>query len=998
MTERRGPDRFPDKETPAVVSGGDLVSEDVELFLLKLRYKLGRLVHAPGYRPIPLDDAQIAWVVYAGRLDVFTVPVENGRVAGVRRHLLRAEAGHAVFGVGGEGEERQIALIAVGGPDTRLVRVQRSHLERLTQEEDAAFVAAMLERWVFALSVALSSDLPPKESVQLEPGELALEGGCPARAGRGVIWVKHVAGRSHLMGVLTLGLPQDSYPLAGPVWLRPEGEVQLQVVGTRAFLEQDPAWSGLDRFHCLVREAVALRVAQTEQTEEEHWRERAEADRSQMQSALARLATVMEPAAPTSFLDVEMDEEHALLSACRLVGRAQGLTIQSPPGGRRSADPLGDIARASRIRVRQVVLRDEWWRADSGPLLAYRQDGRPVALLPRRAGPWPWSGRYELVDSLTGERTQVTPEVAAALVPLAHILYPPLPTRALTALDLFRLGFRGGVTDLLTVVLAGFGLGVLSLVVPLVTGVLFNTVIPGAERGQLGQLGLVLLGCALAAALFLLVQKVTVLRLEGKWDGSVLSAIWDRLLRLPASFFRRYSSGDLAERAMGLDIIRRTLSGAAISSILVGLSSLFSLGLLFYYDSGLAWVAVGLALLSVAATLVAWRLAVRHQRQIAHHQGRIAGMVLEFTTAIAKLRVAGAERRAFARWARAFSAQRDAAFEARDVANGLAVFNTVFPLATTLLLFAMVAWGNGQADRLSTGDFLAFNAAFGQFLLASLAVSETLLSTLHVIPLYERVQPILQARPEVDPLRSDPGELNGEIEISHVAFQYQNEEPLVLKDVSLHVRPGEFLALVGPSGCGKSTLVRLLLGFERPLAGAIYYDGQDLLGLDVEQVRRQIGVVLQNSQLITGTILSNIVGSLSLSVDDAWEAARLVGLDEDIAEMPQGMHTRVSEGGSTLSGGQRQRLLIARAVVSRPRILFFDEATSALDNRSQALVGESLERLQATRIVVAHRLSTIAHADCIFVIDDGRVVQSGKYMELAQQKGLFAELTRRQVV
>lgn len=292
MTERRGPDRFPDEETPAVVSGGSLVSEDVELFLLKLRYKLGRLVRAPGYRPIPLDDAQIVWVVYAGRLDVFAVPVENGWVAGIRRHLLRAQAGHVVFGMDGGGRGRQIALIAVGGPGTRLVRVQRSYLERLAQEDDAAFVAAMIERWAFALSAALSSDLPPKESVQLEPGEVALEGGRPARARRGVVWVKHVAGHSHLLGVPALALPQDFYPLAGPVWLQPEDEAQLQVVGTHAFLEQDPVWSGLDRFHRLVQEAVALRVARAEQTEEEHWRERAEADRSQMQSALDRKSVV----------------------------------------------------------------------------------------------------------------------------------------------------------------------------------------------------------------------------------------------------------------------------------------------------------------------------------------------------------------------------------------------------------------------------------------------------------------------------------------------------------------------------------------------------------------------------------------------------------------------------------------------------------------------------------------------------------------------------------
>jgi ABC-type bacteriocin/lantibiotic exporter with double-glycine peptidase domain len=260
------------------------------------------------------------------------------------------------------------------------------------------------------------------------------------------------------------------------------------------------------------------------------------------------------------------------------------------------------------------------------------------------------------------------------------------------------------------------------------------------------------------------------------------------------------------------------------------------------------------------------------------------------------------------------------------------------------------------------------------------------------------VRPILQALPEVTPLQSDPGELRGEIEVSHVLFRYRDEEPAVLKDLSFQVQPGEFVALVGPSGCGKSTLLRLLLGFERPLAGAIYYDGQDLWGVDVERVRRQVGVVLQHDQLIAGNILSNIIGSLPLKIDDAWEAARLVGLDTEISEMPMGMHTLVGEGRSTLSGGQWQRVLIARAIVSKPRILLFDEATSALDNRSQAQVSASLEQLQATRIVVAHRLSTIVNADRIFVIDGGRVVQSGTYGELVRQHGLFKELTRRQRV
>jgi ATP-binding cassette subfamily C protein len=301
-------------------------------------------------------------------------------------------------------------------------------------------------------------------------------------------------------------------------------------------------------------------------------------------------------------------------------------------------------------------------------------------------------------------------------------------------------------------------------------------------------------------------------------------------------------------------------------------------------------------------------------------------------------------------------------------------------------------------EHLTTGQFLGFYAAFTQFLAGGLAVSSLAVSALTVIPQYERACPILQTLPEADVLKTDPDELTGRIEISHVEFQYRPNEPYVLHDVSLQIEPGLFVALVGPSGSGKSTLLRLLLGFEIPSAGAVYYDGQDLSGLDVVSVRRQMGVVLQDGKLFSGDIFTNIIGSLPLTVDDAWEAARLVGMDEDIRQMPMGMNTVISEGGGNLSGGQRQRILIARAIVNRPRILFFDEATSALDNRTQAVVSASLERLRATRVVIAHRLSTVQNADRIYVLSGGCVVQAGTYRELVDQEGVFADLARRQLV
>jgi ABC-type bacteriocin/lantibiotic exporter with double-glycine peptidase domain len=301
------------------------------------------------------------------------------------------------------------------------------------------------------------------------------------------------------------------------------------------------------------------------------------------------------------------------------------------------------------------------------------------------------------------------------------------------------------------------------------------------------------------------------------------------------------------------------------------------------------------------------------------------------------------------------------------------------------------------AETFTTGNFIAFSVAYLNMSNGLLQMGGALISALNVIPLYERAKPIFETLPEVDPSKVHPGRLNGEIEVNGVDFRYDPDGPPVLHDVSFHVKPGEFVALVGSSGSGKSTLLRLLLGFEQPESGTIYYDGKDIGTLDIQEVRRQIGVVLQSGGVMTGTVLKNIIGTSRLTVDDAWEAARMVGLDEDINEMPMGMQSAMSVGGRTLSGGQRQRLLIARAIVHRPRMLFFDEATSALDNRTQAIVTRSLDNLQATRLVIAHRLSTIIHADRIIVLEKGRIVETGTYEALLNQGGLFAELARRQI-
>ncbi|HMA36425.1 MAG TPA: NHLP bacteriocin export ABC transporter permease/ATPase subunit, partial [Chloroflexia bacterium] len=776
-------------------------------------------------------------------------------------------------------------------------------------------------------------------------------------------------------------------------WLQTTQESTLTTATTATVLERDPTWTGLRDFHRLALESIVLNKQQAETAERDRLLKKAATQRLVVEGAFTQIAALLEPTVLTPFSNLGLDITDPTLAVCRVVGRALGIHIVAPPAGRKSTtvpDAVRNIAHASNVRTRQVLLRGAWWQRDNGPLLGFVEaNGRPVALMPTA------QRSYELDDPVTRSRTPLTPTVAHGLEPFAISFYRPFPTRAVNLLDLLRFGLRGTRADLNTILLMGLAAGLLGTLTPLATGYIFDQVIPNAATSLLLQIGLGLFLIALASTLFQITRSVAVLRVEGRMDGALQAAVWDRLLDLPAPFFRNYSAGDLGARAMGVNTIREALSGPIITSILTGVFSVFNLVLLFYYQAALALVATLLVVLSMVITTGAGYLQVRHQRALTEVQGRISGQVLQFVNGIAKFRVAGIENRAFALWARQFSRQKRLAYKARTVANGLAVVNAAYPIVTTMAIFAMVAIARDAG--LSTGAFLAFNAAFSQLLIAGIALSTAVVSILGIVPLYERAQPILRALPEVDEAKADPGELTGAIEVSHISFRYKENSPLILKDISLQIKPGEFVALVGASGSGKSTLFRILLGFEKPESGAVYYDGQDLTGVDLREVRRQMGVVLQNGKLMVGDIFQNIAGSSLVTLDDAWDAARMAGFEDDVKLMPMGMHTVIGEGGGTLSGGQRQRLMIARAIVKKPRILYFDEATSALDNRTQDIVSRSLDNLQATRVVIAHRLSTIVNADRIFVLEDGRVVQSGTYGELVDQPGLFAELAKRQI-
>jgi ABC-type bacteriocin/lantibiotic exporter with double-glycine peptidase domain len=396
-------------------------------------------------------------------------------------------------------------------------------------------------------------------------------------------------------------------------------------------------------------------------------------------------------------------------------------------------------------------------------------------------------------------------------------------------------------------------------------------------------------------------------------------------------------------------------------------------------------------------------LQLRYQRLEMQLRGGTAGLVLNLLTGVSKLRICGSELHAFRVWAERFANQRRISFKVGNIQGVASVVGALFPILSNLAIFYVMMGIQEQATAenraaMTTGDFVAFTSAYGLFMAAMQSLGDASLSLLRIVPIYERLRPILDCKPEVDPTKAFPGKLKGEIELSHVSFRYDQDGPWVIKDLSLTIKAGEFVAFVGGSGCGKSTLMRLMLGFENPTSGLLRFDGQDLSQLDLRLVRQQMGVVLQVSRLMPTEIYRNITGISSKTIQDAWWAAERAGLADDIKQMPMGMHTYVSEGGGTLSGGQRQRLMIARAIVNRPKILFLDEATSALDNRSQAIVTESMNKMDATRIVIAHRLSTIIDADKICYMESGRIAEMGTYKELMELNGLFAQLAKRQVV
>lgn len=696
-------------------------------------------------------------------------------------------------------------------------------------------------------------------------------------------------------------------------------------------------------------------------------------------------------------------EETAFL--IKNIAKALGMPVnnlQLPPEIVRKLDQIGLIRRLVQkcnMQMRLITLVPEWYTKDSGVIIGYYGENKELAaFIPK--GP----GDYRLLTAKNPEEIIINEEVAKKINESAFECYAGLPLRQLTFPDLFKFAIeRSWSVDIKAVLFASFIAGLVPIVSPIITESIFADIIPILDREGLVVVTQVSIVSSFTLAAVALVRAIAVMRITSRFDMSIEAALWGRILALPTSFFRQFQSGELTQRVLGMESLKAVLNNQVVSTIFNMIFSVWSLILMCYYSLKLTALAVVLWLVYFGLTFFIYRRVGSFQRKMVEAKNLTSGIVQQIFTGLPKFRIQGAEEQAYYLWAKVFGEEWKWNLKLRWQNNYNTIISAIQPLIFTFMIFCMTFYVLGKMDgakfvtEIEYPKFLAFLSAFTGLNAAVVGLTGILGTFFTIRPHIENLRPILEAIPEIAEDKPDAEVLSGAIEVNHLSFSYVEGGPNIVDDMSFRIVAGENVAIVGKSGCGKSTLLRLMLGFEKPKTGAIYYDGQDLSELNVSSVRSQMGVVLQNGQLMTGDIFTNIIGTTSLTMDDAWDAARAAGLEEDIKKMPMGMHTVISEGSSNISGGQRQRILIARALAAKPSILIFDEATSALDNRTQAIVTESLNKRHVTRIIVAHRLSTIRDCDRVIVLDKGKIAESGTFDELVAKGGIFSDLVKRQI-
>ena len=651
-------------------------------------------------------------------------------------------------------------------------------------------------------------------------------------------------------------------------------------------------------------------------------------------------------------------------------------------------DRLEFLLRPHGIMRRNVNLDKGWYKDGIGAVLGTRKDdGSVVAFIPKGL-----SG-YVYFDAATGKWVRLNKKTEALFEDEGICFYKPFPLKKLTIATLMRyIVDTLSTADFILVILATLAVSAIGLLSPKLNNLLMGTVVESENIRLLIGITIFMISVTISSLLIRAVKTLVMSRINTKMELSVQAATMMRVMSLPADFFKKYSAGELSSRAQYIQSLCSMLASTVLNTGLTSIFSLMYISQIFAYAPALVVPALIIIVVTILFSLITTFAQMKYSKKQMELSAEESGMSYALITGVQKIKLSGAEKRAFARWSNLYAKQVQVTYNPPMFLRANAAFSSIISLTGVLVMYFMAV-----QSGVSVADYYAFNTAYGMVSGAFTSLAGIATTVAQFKPILEMAKPIMETVPEVSEGKMVIDRLSGGIELNNVSFRYNENMPLVVDNLSLKIRPGQYVAIVGSTGCGKSTLMRIMLGFEKPQKGAVYFDGKDLNGIDLKSLRRKIGVVMQNGKLFQGDIFSNItISAPQLSMDEAWEAAEMAGIAEDIRRMPMGMHTIISEGSGGVSGGQRQRLMIARAIAPKPKILMFDEATSALDNLTQKIVSDSLDKLKCTRIVIAHRLSTIRQCDRIIYLEKGQIVEDGTYDELIAKNGKFAELVERQ--
>lgn len=936
---------------------------------------------------IDFNNPDLVYFIESGYIDIFFTRYHEGREVGRRKFLFTLENEEIFFG--NSFNKSDISIIGIPHPDTSIFYMRKENFFSLSDKSEISILAGKwIEKCVNYINDSSDSNNLIKIEEESKSMTLLKES---SYCSENIKWIKIIKGDVSFCGVKEIYNAEKKILL--PVWKNiyitaKTEECEINIMDSSEITMQTEFKNCID----FINKTFYIKTVVQFQNYILEEKQKTDFLSKNLKKVINKSYKLLFSSAQTEerYLNYFDDNESYIYISCKIIADYYKIPIKNDAKSKKmklKENVCESIEHLLSARARKVILKNDWWKNDRGVLIAFEKDkNNPLVLIPSQ------NLSYTVFDISQKSVSEISVENIKNIEPAAYNIYKPLPDKKISTLMIFQYIYssikKGDITNIF---LFSFMAGVIALVFPIITGVLVDEIIPFSNIAQTYIMFYIFILTTLTLFIIKSARAIAIVRIDSTIQYYLQSAVWDRILKLPVSFFKEYSSGELSERANGIMEISSKISQFIISSFLSLFFALFYLVLIFHYDFKFALYSSFFLFIMAVIVLSFSYIKYLNQQMVTEMDGKCSSLMFQIINGIEKIRMYASEGHLFLLWADIFSKKKYYYRKVSVIANIQGAILVSIPVFINLFMFWFFV--NFKFKEMTTGIFFAFGAALTGFTVSVIEASSSVENFIEALPLYKRVQPILNEEVENRGEKEEIGVIAGNITVKNISFRYIQEQPLILNSVNFKINAGENVAIVGASGSGKSTLLRLFLGFETPVSGEIYIDNKNIKNIDIKEYRRQIGVVLQDSRLLSGDIYTNIRGNLDISAEEIENILIKTDLYDEIMELPMGLNTIIDENAKTISEGQKQRLLIARAIAGAPAILFLDEATSSLDNKSQSKIMEMFTSLNITRVSIAHRLSTVKSADKIVVLKDGFINDIGTFNELMEKKGYFYEMT-----